>query len=149
MSGRPTRVDRRTAPLGCAEVAAERAYELVEEGRLRCEQLIADAPSPPERTCLGAMHRQLGMAGWVASSHFDAVRRQTLLARARRRSLRPMPYRTAAHGLAEVVVDAEDALAEGLIGEEELEHLHAAHLHLLHAMDLLHRHLFPPTVSDR
>ncbi len=54
-----------------------------------------------------------------------------------------MPYSTAAHGLAEVVVDAEDALSEGLLSEDEVEHLHLAHLHVLHAMELLHRHLYP------
>jgi hypothetical protein len=54
-----------------------------------------------------------------------------------------MPYPTAAHALAEVVVDAEDALAEGLVSEGRSDHLHVAHLHLLHAMDLLHGHLYP------
>ncbi|HEY3772461.1 MAG TPA: hypothetical protein VGL69_05685 [Solirubrobacteraceae bacterium] len=54
-----------------------------------------------------------------------------------------MPYSTAAHGLADVVVDAEDALSEGLLSEGQIEHLHLAHLHLLHAMELLHHHLYP------
>jgi hypothetical protein len=55
-----------------------------------------------------------------------------------------MPYSTAAHGLAEIAVEAEDALAEGLVSEGEIEHLHLAHVHLLHAMELLHHYLYPP-----
>lgn len=143
MSSRPTRCDSQGGMVRSAEVAAERAYVLLEDSRLRCERLIADAHGEPDQARLRAMHRQLGAAGWVVSSEFDPARRLTLLARARRRSARPMPYSTAAHGLAEITVEAEDALAEGLTSEGEIEHLHMAHVHLLHAMELLHGHLYP------
>jgi hypothetical protein len=48
----------------------------------------------------------------------------------------------AEHALVEVVIEAEDVLAEGLSDAEQDEHLHLAHGHLLHAMDLLYIQLY-------
>jgi hypothetical protein len=115
---------------------------LLEEARLRCERLRADAGSDTERYSLNAIHKHLGMSGWAASSALDPPRRQALLARAQKQSGKGGTRTTAEHALVEVVIDAEDVVTDGLGCAEEIDHLHLAHVHLLHAMDLLHTHLF-------
>lgn len=120
----------------------EGAYALVEEARLRCEQLQAEASHDLERNALRAIHHQLGMAGWAASTELQPQRRHAVLRDAHHQSVRPMRHPVAEHALAEVLIDAEDALAAGLGRDQQGEHLHLAHIHLLHAMDLLHAHLY-------
>jgi hypothetical protein len=131
-----------SGPPGSAHAADEQAYALVEEARLRCEQLRAEASRDPKRHALRAIHHQLGMAGWAASAELPPQRRQAVLRDAHRHSVRPMRHPVAEHALAEVVIEAEDALAAGLGHAQQGEHLDLAHAHLLHAMDLLHAHLY-------
>lgn len=129
-------------PPGSAYAADEQAYALVEEARLRCEQLQAEAARSPKRHALRAIHYQLGMAGWVASTELPPQRRQAVLRDAHQQSVRPMRHPVAEHALTEVVIEAEDTLAAGLGHDEQSEHLDLAHAHLLRAMDLLHAHLY-------
>ena len=112
----------------------ELAYVLLEEARLRCEQLIAAARSESDRASRREMHRELGMAGWLASSEIDVDRRLALLDRAHQQSTTALTHPAhSPHALAGAVISAEDALS----GIEQTEALHLAHLHLLGAMGLL------------
>jgi hypothetical protein len=110
--------------------------------QLRCEQLRAQASRDPKRHALRAIHHQLGMAGWAASTELPPQRRQAVLRDAHHHSIRPTRHPVAEHALTEVVIEAEDALAAGLGHAQHSEHLDLAHAPLLHAMDLLHAHLY-------
>jgi hypothetical protein len=116
------------------------AYVLLEEARLRCEDLIAHAVTARERSSLGQIHRELGMAGWIISAEIESGQRLQLLAGARDRSRRPVL--NAGNALASAALLAEDALTRGLAQEDPLsDQLQLAHLHLLDAEALLHDHL--------
>lgn len=145
MSGRQTRSVSPGAAGRSAQAADERAYGLLEEARLRCEQLTSAAVTPGERSSLAGIHKQLGMAGWIVSSEIVPIRRHVLLACAHHDSRRATPYAQATHALAELLINAEDTIASSLTGAAELERRHLVHVHLLHAMDLLHAHLHAAT----
>jgi len=114
----------------------EQAYTLLEEARLRCEQLTADEPE--DRVSLRKIHRELGLAGWLASSELAPDRRLALLDNAHQRSTTALLHPAQSpHALATAAITADDALAD----TEQTEHLHLAHLHLLCAMGLLAHHL--------
>lgn len=120
------------------------AYVRLEEARLRCEHLAAQAATEHQRGSLRGIHRELGMAGWLASSGLDSDQRLWLLGTARRRSQRPVLGTTnAIHALAATTIRAEDAVARNLSTGDPSDELHLAHLHLLHAEELLHTHLLP------
>jgi hypothetical protein len=118
------------------------AYMLLEEARLRCERLTAQAGTEAEYASLRRIHRELGMAGWLASTGIDASRRLALLSSARRRSTQPMPYASnSTHALAGTTISAEDAIGRSLTATQDSDHMHLAHLHVLHAEELLSDHL--------
>jgi Tfp pilus assembly protein PilW len=142
VTARPTPAQLLSDPPDSAHAADGQAYALVEEARLRCEQLQAEVSRDPKRHALRAIHRQLGMAGWAASTELPPHRRQAVLRDAHHQSVRPMRHPVPEHALTEVVIEAEDALAAGLGHDQQSEHLHLARAHLLHAMDLLHAYLY-------
>jgi hypothetical protein len=118
------------------------AYALLEEARLRCEQLFARAGTESERAVLSLIHKELGMAGWLASSEIDPDRRLALLTTAHLRSRRRLLHAsTPAQALAGTAISAEDAVAEGLADAGQSDHMHLAHVHLLRAQELLAAHL--------
>jgi hypothetical protein len=126
---------------GQAREGDERAYVLLEEARLRCERLGLEARTDAERISMELIHKELGMAGWLASSEIDSGRRLELLATAHDRSTETMLQPPKNHALAGVASSAEDAVAEGLAGSGQSDHMHLAHLHLLRALELLAGHL--------
>jgi hypothetical protein len=118
--------------------AEEQVYALLEEARLRCEQLKAAAHTEPDRSSLREIHRELGLAGWLASSELAVDRRLALLDSARQQSTTAMLHPAhSPHAVATIAILAEDAL----VNTDQAEHMHDAHLHLLSAMALLGRHL--------
>jgi hypothetical protein len=90
---------------------------------------------------LGLIHKELGMAGWLASTEIDSGRRLELLATVHDRCTETMLQPPKNHALAGVASSAEDAVAEGLAGSGQSDHMHLAHLHLLRALELLAGHL--------
>lgn len=119
----------------------ELAYALLEEARLRCQELAVEAAVETARVSLRRVHRELGMAGWLTSSELDQDRRLALLAGAHQRSRRRMMDLDQTYALAGVMVCGEDVLAETLTDDGHSGHLHLAHVHLLQAMGLLADHL--------
>jgi hypothetical protein len=117
----------------------EHVYGLLEEARLRCEELAARPRTGPARVSLLEIHRELGMAGWHAGSELDRDRRLALLAGAHQRSTTAAMLHPPGtpHALAAVAIIADDALS----GTPQADHMHVAHLHLLSAMGLLANHL--------
>jgi hypothetical protein len=116
----------------------ERAYALLEEARLRCEQYMAGRHTDADRVSLREIHRELGLAGWQAGTELDVNRRLALLDGARQRSTTAMFHPAqSSHALVAAAIIAEDALAD----TQWNEHLHLARLHLLCAMGLLASHL--------
>jgi hypothetical protein len=118
------------------------AYVLLEEARLRCEALTAQAATERDWSLLRRIHREIGMAGWLVSDKLDSDRRLSLLATAQRRSRVEVWEVNATQALAAAALLAEDSVADGLAEEDPpSDSMHLAHLYLLHAHDLLHGHL--------
>ena len=76
------------------------------------------------------------MAGWCASSELDRSRRLPLLAGAHQYAMQTTDERGRVHGLAAIVIEAEDAVNAAL-GDNPSDHMHNARLHLLWAMELV------------
>ena len=76
------------------EQKESRAYVLIEEARLRCERL--EGAGPQQR--FHEVHREVGMAGLLASSKLPSWSRQVLLEAARVRSEAPMRAIAPRHG---------------------------------------------------
>ncbi|MFZ0385232.1 MAG: hypothetical protein WAL22_06195 [Solirubrobacteraceae bacterium] len=121
-----------------SQESEEQVYALLEEARLRCEQLRAAAHTEPDRLSLREIHRELGLASWYAGSELDRDRRLALLDNARQQSTRAMLHPAhSPHVVATVAILAEDAL----LGADQPKHMHGAHVHLLNAMALLAHHV--------
>lgn len=60
----------------------ETAYRLIEEARLRCLSLRDRAGEDIERLRWMSVHRELGMAGYLASTEIPSCKRRSLLAQA-------------------------------------------------------------------
>lgn len=114
----------------------EFAYAAVEEARLVCEQI---------RTCdrqhsrgLRVLHRQLGMAGFHASSELGQARRHELLEFARCRcDTRLATKPDVAGSLRAVARDARFEIEGALNALGPREHLRLAHAYVLGAEELL------------
>src|ERR1700759_3795673 len=63
----------------------ENAYRLIEEARLRCQRRLQKCIGEAERARWTSVHRELGMAGYLASGEIPPNKRVELLARARER----------------------------------------------------------------
>lgn len=141
MSSRAGSTRPRRDPPDPAGDGDELAYTLLEEARLRCEQLVAEAGTRSERMVLGWIHRELGMAGWLVSSQLVPDRRLARLADAHHRSDRAISAVDRPGTLAEVVICGEDAVAEQLVHGDLSDDLQRTHRHLLRAIDMLDAHL--------
>jgi hypothetical protein len=117
--------------------AEEQAYVLVEQARLRCERFRDCAGTDGERVVLGRVHREIGMAGWLASAALEPARRLSLLTAARRYALTPVVHSRSTHALVAAAIEGEDAVTEALTLDGDSDDLHSARLHLLCAMELL------------
>jgi hypothetical protein len=110
------------------------AYILLEETRLRCERMLQTAG---DQQPLRALHRELGLAGFLASSNLPSDKRREALARARDRVCAGAAEAGDIGALPALVDRARLALESGLIAPEFTEHVHLAHVHALRARDLL------------
>lgn len=64
----------------------ENAYRLIEEARLRSLRRLDSCTGEDERRRWSSVHRELGMAGYLASGEIPPSKRVDLLARAKERS---------------------------------------------------------------
>lgn len=127
-----------------------RAFVLLETARLRCESLMA---------CFGrldqivAIHREVGLAGYITSTEFTADHRRQCLAQAAARladgsdesddattAADPELGRTLARMFSETI-SASDALAAELstndVDDDQRDRLHLVHAHVMSACELL------------
>lgn len=117
------------------------AYVLLEEARLRCEQLCSEAATSPQGKALQAVHRELGLAGLFASSNIPTQVRQTLLADAHRRCEQPVAETSdQLGGLIVVLLSATHAVEDGLLAPGLSDHINLAHIHVLRGQELLPDH---------
>ena len=129
---RPTRHEAASRPSRSGDFA----YAAVEEARLVCEAI---------RTCdrehargLRVLQRQLGMAGFHASSELVEIRRHELLEHARSRCDKRLAVKADVTGSLRVVArDARFEIEGALNAVGPREHLHLAHAYLLGAEELL------------
>lgn len=118
-----------------------RAFVQLETARLRCEALMSGVG---RRDDLQAIHRELGLAGYVTCEPFAAEQRRDCVALAACRVVedpvvrgerpRPAPAevgRALSKMFAETIA-ASDALAAGL-SSHDLDDAHRDRLHLVHA----------------
>jgi hypothetical protein len=113
-----------------------RAYALLEQARLRCGQFRGVSTAPEEHRKLGRIHRELGLAGWCASSELAPARRLPLLAGAHEYAMQTTDEPGRVHALAAIMIEAEDAVTAAL-GDSPSDHMHNARMHLLWAMELV------------
>ncbi|MGH2874440.1 MAG: hypothetical protein ACRDL5_18525 [Solirubrobacteraceae bacterium] len=112
-------------------------YLLLEEARLRCEDLRHAGPGsprthsePPRR--LAQLYRELGLAGFYAGAELVPWTRHGLLALARARCERVMPnLEERLLALFTTTMSAQRALDAALQGSRGAEHIGLAHVHLL------------------
>jgi hypothetical protein len=114
------------------------AYELLEEARLRCEQLDSERKAIVELASLWVLHREVGLAGFVASSNLPPRRRQRALARARISvASDQLECSDAEATLVAVIERAREAVEQGLIAPGVSDHMHLAHVHVVRAQQLV------------
>ena len=130
--------DRRQDPALSQEEQQSRAYLLIEEARLRCEQ-VGNAASDG---WLLDLHRELGLAGLCASSNLQAWPRRILLEAARARSESPIRGADTETTIELTLGMARTAVEHCLSVPEHVEHMREAHAHLRAARDLLGFHRF-------
>jgi hypothetical protein len=117
----------------------ERAYLLLEEARTRCEALRMRADTTEERRRLGSLHRELGMAGFLASSDIPPQRRCALHRLARARSAQPAFVLSGepAEALVALTLRAQAAIDRGLKVPALITHMRRARGYLGRAQERL------------
>ena len=130
-----------------------RAYVSLETARLRCETLTSRGG---RRGQLTAIHREIGLAGYVTSEQFDGEHRRGCLALAAARLVEdPVPSADAEGQLPQLgrtlakmfseTISASDALAAELaeheVDDEHRDRLHLVHAHVMSACELLDERL--------
>lgn len=113
------------------------AYALLEEARLRRERLRDQTPEGTECAPLKLVHRDLGTAGYLASSRISVGRRGELLAIAHKHATQPVQYTIGA--LVKTPLCAERALERALPDRLASECVRLAQTHLDDALDRLRR----------
>lgn len=117
------------------------AYELLEEARLRCEQLDFEREGILERPPLRILHRQVGLAGFLANSNLPSRRRREALARARISVVSDqLEDQDAESALAALIERAREAVEEGLMIPGLSDHMRLAHVHVLRAQQVVANH---------
>lgn len=108
------------------------AYVLLEEARLRCERIDGAV----HQNDLGALHREIGIAGFCASEKLPRAHRTQALACARDRAAAARDARDG-WALACLLERSQRAVQESLIAPGISDHMREALLHLLSAQELL------------
>jgi hypothetical protein len=128
---------RPASPPSIADREAE-AYLLLEQARILCERLRGRSHA------LALLHRELGTAGYCASSNLATGRRQAALDLAHTRSRdglkdgdRPEER------LSRLIHGAREAVERALIAPGLTDHMQLAHVHVLTALEVL------PTATGR
>lgn len=135
-AGKSVGVARQKSPLQ----AETDAYELLEEARLRCEQLDSGREGIAERGPVHVLHREVGLAGFLASSNLGARRRQKALARARiSAGTDQLEDEDAESVLVVLIEQAREAVEQGLIAPGPSDHMRLAHAHVVMAQQLVTR----------
>lgn len=112
---------------GLLREAEEQAYVLLEECRIRVEQISPPGPSDVD---LHELHRHLGLAGYYSSTMILGEVRERCLARARALATDPGTgdlRGTLDTRIARALEDVRDGLDAGSLGEGD--HLHLAQAH--------------------
>jgi hypothetical protein len=134
---RKRRTSRAAEPLGARD---ERAYALLEAARLQCEAVRERAASDTQWQALHRVHRQIGLAGLLASSRIPTSTRQALLAHAHAGAAGGgRDWRDPLRGLVAAVTAAEEAVQRADVPRELSDHMHLAQGHLREARELLVR----------
>ena len=116
----------------------ERAYLLLEAARLCCEGLSSRGETAIAASTLEDVHREVGLAGFFASTNLAPELRRAALARARHGSpCNDIGAPRCDRGLVAAVERARRAVEAGLIAPCLSDHMHLAHVHVLSAEDLL------------
>lgn len=119
------------------EPADELAYLLLEEARLRSFAIWNAAGGDDAAPVLRDVHRELGLAAYLASAELDPDRRQERHKRARRLAAEPVtdPVRALGH----TTEAAAEILGHGSVAPELTDHLQQAAQHLASARRLIAR----------
>lgn len=126
------------------------AYALLEEARLRCEVLRAEAKTPAVRDSLHSLHRELGLAGLFASSNLPTAARLALLAEAHQRCKQTVTEESEPMAaLAWIMRRAHDAVEHGLIAPGLSDHMRLADVHLHGASEILVDRLARASIQPR
>lgn len=124
------------APL---ETTEQLAYTLLETARIRCERL---RPTWDEDSELHRVRRELGLAGYHASSEIEEETRRRCLALAHSEAV--MPRSTEIRSVTQTIFEESLAALDTLIGalsEEPLDHLEMARWHTMSASETLDEYL--------
>lgn len=131
---------RRRSPdvaAGLPDAADELAYLLLEEARLRSRAIWERAQGDPAASVLHDVHRELGLAAYLACSEVSSERRQERRARARR--LASEPVTDSLRALGHTMQAAAEILAPPSLQVELTSHLQQAAVHLATAHRLVDR----------
>ena len=135
--GKPSHGDRADP----VRIGDARAYGLLEEARLRCEKLRSEAATAAKRDALERLHRELGLAGFFASSNIPARARRGLLGQAHQRCAESVSEcSNSIDALALIMLGSAHAVEHGLLAPGLSDHMHLAHVHLLRGQELLKHH---------
>ena len=119
----------------------ELAYMLLEEARLRCKGLLDeedDSCVDLDGLSLTGLYRDLGIAGYYASTRLEPVRRKQLLAQAHARCNRCSGSSAASvRALSDVTAAATRTVERSLTLSGLLDHMHLAHIHVVSASEAL------------
>jgi hypothetical protein len=109
------------------------AYRLLEEARLRCLQLREEVRSEARRRLLREAYRELGLAGYLASSRIPSAPRLELLAAAHAAGAEAAGEAHGARALLAVVASAATAVEAALVAPGVTDHVQQAAEHLARA----------------
>ncbi len=119
----------------------QRAYVALEEARLRCEKLRAHASTRAQQDGLHRLHRELGLAGLLASSNIPARVRLALLSDAHERCTRPVfDADDELQDVTLLINRAEQCVGLGFDCLDLSDPMRLAHVHLLRGREVLDVH---------
>jgi hypothetical protein len=114
------------------------AYLLLEEARLRLERILTRSDATAVRQRRLKLHRELGLAGFVASASIPRGRRLAAAARAHEWCFRDTAVEQNGEPmLLTLVGQALRAVEDGLAVPTLSDQMHLTHVHLLNAQELL------------
>jgi hypothetical protein len=120
-------------PLVEREVAA---YAVLEEARLRCERLLAAGHESWGPETLLTLHRETGLAAFFSSEDLPSAERRRALAGAQV-GVDASCADVDEQALVALLEGARWAVEDCLIAPGLSDHMHLAHVHVLHAQDIV------------